>query len=122
MNCVKDSRHLIINRFIQLYEVGSFFDADEEFKIDIDYVEYIKRDERLIHAYGIKADWLVRENLSMIEHMNDFRKRWQATGIDPLINPPINSLFSDPTNFVPIPPEPITPLPNVIPPERQYHG
>ena len=103
MNCTKDSWPLIINRFIQLYEVGAFFNADEEFKIDIDYVEYIKCNERLLHIMGIKVDQLVKENEYMIEQMSDFCQRWQPTGIDPLVNPPINALLTD------------------LPSERTYH-
>ena len=33
----KESRPVLIDRFIQLYEIGSFLDADEEFKINLDY-------------------------------------------------------------------------------------
>ena len=92
-NFNKESRPVLIDRFIQLYEIGSFLDADEEFKIDLDYQEYIHHNKRFLHIMGIKADQLVKEYEHMLEQMTNFRQRWQATGIDPLVNPTILSLI-----------------------------
>ena len=43
--------------------------------------------------------------------MTDFRQRWQPTGINPLVNSPINALFVDPN------PQPTVDLPA----QRTYH-
>ena len=58
----------------------------------------------------------------MIKQMSDFRQRWQPTGIDPLVNPPINALFTNPTIPTLIASESTSSQPATeLPPECTYH-